>query len=149
MDPQTSQQYDCALDLMRRLPPQNTEENLAKLIDVVPHLTEEVLSAVDQPLKVRRCNQSGKDYLICEYNRDADSYRSKECDTSNITLSDALVKATRPGIIRLIYRPNRSPWSNEFDPELPEALTPPPKLRKLEIQANEAFDTYREMYVYQ
>lgn len=32
---QTEQQLDCALDLMRRLPPQNTEENLAGLIDLV------------------------------------------------------------------------------------------------------------------
>ncbi|KIK99577.1 hypothetical protein PAXRUDRAFT_8773 [Paxillus rubicundulus Ve08.2h10] len=40
----------------------------------------------------------------------------------------------------------RSPWSNEYDPPLEEGTTPAPKLRKLEIAANEAFDTYREMY---
>ncbi|OSD06419.1 f-actin capping protein beta subunit [Trametes coccinea BRFM310] len=40
----------------------------------------------------------------------------------------------------------RSPWSNEYDPPLEDGTTPSPKLRKLEIQANEAFDTYREMY---
>ena len=45
---------DCALDLMRRMPPQNIEENLAGLLDIVPDLTEDLLSAVDQPLKVRR-----------------------------------------------------------------------------------------------
>jgi len=45
-------QLDCALDLMRRLPPQSVEENLAGLLDIVPHLTEDLLSAVDQPLKV-------------------------------------------------------------------------------------------------
>lgn len=32
---QSEQQLDCALDLMRRLPPQNIEENLAGLIDLV------------------------------------------------------------------------------------------------------------------
>jgi len=32
---QTEAQLDCALDLMRRLPPQNIEENLAGLIDLV------------------------------------------------------------------------------------------------------------------
>ncbi|KAI0749462.1 f-actin capping protein beta subunit [Daedaleopsis nitida] len=40
----------------------------------------------------------------------------------------------------------RSPWSNEYDPPLEDGTTPSPKLRKLEITANEAFDTYREMY---
>lgn len=43
--------------------------------------------------------------------------------------------------------PIRSPWSNEYDPPLEDGTTPTPKLRKLEITANEAFDTYREMYV--
>jgi hypothetical protein len=42
---------------------------------------------------------------------------------------------------------HRSPWSNEYDPPLDDGTTPTPKLRKLEITANEAFDTYREMYV--
>jgi hypothetical protein len=41
----------------------------------------------------------------------------------------------------------RSPWSNEYDPPLEDGTTPSPKLRKVEISANEAFDTYREMYV--
>ncbi|KAH9972076.1 F-actin capping protein [Lactifluus volemus] len=40
----------------------------------------------------------------------------------------------------------RSPWSNEYDPPSDDGPVPPPKLRKLEIAANEAFDTYREMY---
>ena len=42
---------------------------------------------------------------------------------------------------------NRSPWSNEYDPPLEDGTVPSSKLRKLEITANEAFDTYREMYV--
>ncbi|KAI8979794.1 F-actin-capping protein subunit beta [Mycotypha africana] len=100
---------------MRRLPPQNVEENLSKLLDLVhPDLADELLSAVDQPLKVKRCAKTGKDYLICDYNRDGDSYRS--------------------------------PWSNEYEPELSDGSVPSPRLRKLEIAANEAFDTYREMY---
>ena len=40
----------------------------------------------------------------------------------------------------------RSPWSNEYDPPLDDGAVPSSKMRKLEIQANEAFDTYREMY---
>ena len=36
----TDQQLDCALDLMRRLPPQQIESNLSDLIDLVPDLCE-------------------------------------------------------------------------------------------------------------
>ncbi|KAI8055792.1 F-actin-capping protein subunit beta [Syncephalis plumigaleata] len=107
-------QLDCALDLMRRLPPQNTENNLASLVDLAPHLAEELLSTVDQPLRIQRCAKTGRDYLVCDYNRDGDSYRS--------------------------------PWSNEYDPPLADGSLPSSDLRKLEVIANEAFDTYREMY---
>ncbi|RKP25593.1 F-actin-capping protein subunit beta [Syncephalis pseudoplumigaleata] len=107
-------QLDCALDLMRRLPPQNTEDNLASLVDLAPHLAEELLSTVDQPLRVQRCPKTGRDYLVCDYNRDGDAYRS--------------------------------PWSNEYDPPLVDGSVPSSALRKLEVAANEAFDTYREMY---
>ncbi|PVF95840.1 putative F-actin capping protein beta subunit [Serendipita vermifera] len=40
----------------------------------------------------------------------------------------------------------RSPWSNEYDPPLDDGTVPSAKLRRLEVAANEAFDTYREMY---
>jgi len=105
---------DCALDLMRRLPPQNVEDNLAGLLDVAPDLTEELLASVDQPLKVQKCKETGKNYLLCDYNRDGDSYRS--------------------------------PWSNKYNPPLSDGAVPSPQLRQTEIQANDAFDTYREMY---
>ena len=72
---QTDQQLDCALDLMRRLPPQQIEKNLSDLIDLVPDLCEDLLSSVDQPLKIARDAKVGKDYLLCDYNRDGDSYR--------------------------------------------------------------------------
>jgi capping protein beta len=61
---------------MRRLPPQQIESNLSDLIDLVPDLCEDLLSSVDQPLKIARDAQVGKDYLLCDYNRDGDSYRS-------------------------------------------------------------------------
>ena len=72
---QTEQQLDCALDLMRRLPPQQIEKNLSDLIDLVPDLCEELLSSIDQPLKIATDKKVGKDYLLCDYNRDGDSYR--------------------------------------------------------------------------
>jgi len=109
----TEQQLDCALDLMRRLPPQQIEKNLSDLIDLVPDLCEDLLSSVDQPLKVAR-DSTGRDYLLCDYNRDGDSYRS--------------------------------PWTNSYDPPLSDGTMPSERLRKLEVDANAAFDQYREMY---
>jgi len=81
---------------------------------LVPDLCEDLLSSVDQPLKIARDKQVGKDYLLCDYNRDGDSYRS--------------------------------PWSNAYDPPLEDGAMPSERLRKLEVDANTAFDQYREMY---
>jgi len=67
---------DSALDLMRRLPPQYVEQNLSKVVDLVPDLCADLLSSVDQPLKVVRDDTVGKDFLVCDYNRDGDSHRS-------------------------------------------------------------------------
>uniref|UniRef100_A0A182PMA2 F-actin-capping protein subunit beta n=1 Tax=Anopheles epiroticus TaxID=199890 RepID=A0A182PMA2_9DIPT len=105
---------DCALDLMRRLPPQQIEKNLIDLIDLAPALCEDLLTSVDQPLKIAKDKETGKDYLLCDYNRDGDSYRS--------------------------------PWSNTYDPPLEDGSMPSERLRKLEVEANHAFDQYREMY---
>ncbi|KAH0585361.1 hypothetical protein H2248_008599 [Termitomyces sp. 'cryptogamus'] len=105
---------DSMLDLMRRLPPTRTEENVSALIRLAPDYADDLLGSVDQPLQVKTDRATGRDYLACDYNRDGDSYRS--------------------------------PWSNEYDPPLEDGTVPTSKLRKLEIAANEAFDTYREMY---
>ena len=64
-----------ALDLMRRMPPAELQENLSSLIDLAPDLTEDLLSTVDQPLQKEK-DSSGRAFLICDYNRDMDSYRS-------------------------------------------------------------------------
>ncbi|KAF5372766.1 hypothetical protein D9615_010142 [Tricholomella constricta] len=105
---------DSMLDLMRRLPPTRTEENVAALIGICPDYADDLLGSVDQPLQLKTDRATGREYLACDYNRDGESYRS--------------------------------PWSNEYDPPLDDGTVPTPKLRKLEIAANEAFDTYREMY---
>jgi len=83
-----SNKLDCALDLMRRLPPSHIEDNLAGLLDLVPDLMEQLLSAVDQPLKVAHCPVSKRDYLLCDYNRDGDSYRSPWSNAYDPPLED-------------------------------------------------------------
>ena len=40
---------------------------------------------------------------------------------------------------------SRSPWSSKYDPPLEDGAVPSAKLRKLEIEANIAFDTYRDL----
>jgi len=105
---------DAALDLMRRLPPTQIEDNLAGLLDLAPDLVEDLLSAVDQPLKIAFDASAKRDYLLCDYNRDGDSYRS--------------------------------PWSNKYDPPLSDGVVPSTTLRKLEVELNEVFDAYRDLY---
>lgn len=132
---------DCALDLMRRLPPQQIEKNLSDLIDLVPSLCEDLLSSVDQPLKIAKDKESGKDYLLCDYNRDGDSYRF---DQNVDTWFVQWVKKMKRVYERYVFY--RSPWSNTYDPPLEDGSMPSERLRKLEIDANHAFDQYRELY---
>uniref|UniRef100_A0AAF5DLU8 F-actin-capping protein subunit beta n=1 Tax=Strongyloides stercoralis TaxID=6248 RepID=A0AAF5DLU8_STRER len=76
----TNTPLDFSLDLMRRLPPNKLEENLGDVISLCPDITEDLLSSVDQPLKIKIDPVTKKEYLICDYNRDGDSYR---CPWSN------------------------------------------------------------------
>ncbi|SCZ97594.1 BZ3500_MvSof-1268-A1-R1_Chr4-3g07279 [Microbotryum saponariae] len=113
------------LDLARRLPPHRIEHNLGLLCDILPDLADDILSSVDQPLKVH-VDRESKQYLVshsqdtrlgrmpevCDYNRDGES----------------------------------SPWTNAYDPPLADGTTPSPKLRQLEITMNDSFDVYRDLY---
>lgn len=65
---------------------------------------------------MNKCTKTGRDFLCCDYNRDGDSWRS--------------------------------PWSNEFYPALDDGdgVVPSDRVRKMEVAANDAFDTYRELY---
>ncbi|KAI0534248.1 F-actin-capping protein subunit beta [Xylaria digitata] len=118
--------FDSALDLLRRLNPKHTSEHLNALITLAPELTEDLLSSVDQPLAVRRCRQSGRDYLLCDYNRDGDSYRSPWSNEFDPPLQDA-------------------PVSGGEEQSNATGL-PSEKVRRMEVKANEAFDVYRELY---
>ncbi len=104
-------------DLLRRLNPTHTATNLTHICALAPSLTEDLLTSVDQPLSTRRCTQTGRDYLLCDYNRDGDSHRSP---WSN---------AFEPGL-----------EAGE------EGTKPSEKVRELEVRMNEAVDVYRELY---
>jgi capping protein beta len=126
------------LDLMRRLPPTKIEENVDALMQISPDYADDLSGNVDQPLKLRVDRATGKEYLACVYNQDGESYR---CATP----LPAGFEEARVIDGHLVAFGPRSPWSNEYDPPSEDGPVPPPKLRKLEIAANEAFDTYREM----
>ncbi|KAF2099411.1 F-actin capping protein, beta subunit [Rhizodiscina lignyota] len=108
--------FDSALDLLRRLNPADTAKNVEAICALNPSLTEDLLESVDVPLAVKKCSRTGREFLCCDYNRDGDSWRS--------------------------------PWSNQFEPPVEdgEGVVPSERVRKIEVAANEAFDTYRELY---
>jgi capping protein (actin filament) muscle Z-line, beta len=97
---------------------------------LAPDLTEDLLELVDQPLAVRRCRQTGRDYLICDYNRDGDSYRSPWSNTFDPPLEGGSGGGGGAG------------GSGGEDGD----GVPTDRVRRMEIKANEAFDIYRELY---
>lgn len=117
-------------DLLRRLNPKHTQRNLDYIIRLAPDLTEDLLSSVDQPLVVKRCKQSGREYLLCDYNRDGDSYRSPWSNQFDPPLDES-----GPGGVDAGGNDGAG-----------EGAVPGERVRKMEVKANEAFDIYRELY---
>jgi capping protein (actin filament) muscle Z-line, beta len=106
-------------DLLRRLSPTNISDSLTALTTLLPKLTEDLLSSVDQPLQIARDPTSSRDYLLCDYNRDSDSYRSPWSNEFHPPLPTHLAA---------------------------DASFPSERVRKLEVEVNTAFDVYRQMY---
>ena len=88
------------LDLIRRLPPAKIEENVAKLVALCPEHEDELLGSVDQPLQVRTDPSTGRDYLICDYNRDGDSYRCFSLKSVAPTLS---LNSVKVALVQHVY----------------------------------------------
>ncbi|WMV57234.1 hypothetical protein MTR67_050619 [Solanum verrucosum] len=80
---------EAAMGLMRRIPPKHTETALSALLSLLPEHSSDLLSQVDQPLQVLCDMESGKEFILCEYNRDADSYRSPWSNKYHPPLEDA------------------------------------------------------------
>ncbi|UYV66378.1 CAPZB, partial [Cordylochernes scorpioides] len=119
------------------------ETVISLCVPQVPALCEDLLSSVDQPLKIARDKMVGKDYLLCDYNRDGDSYRSVSIKVGRLGHNWPYVWPFH--FYRKMSCP-RSPWSNTYDPPLEDGAMPSERIRKLEQDANQAFDQYREMY---
>lgn len=85
------EKLDAALNILRRLPPNAIESNLQLLVRNFPELAEDLLVSVDRPLEKRICPTTKRPYLICEYNRDDNSYRSPWSNLYDPPLSDGTV----------------------------------------------------------
>jgi len=83
-----------ALDLMRRMPPSRMEKSLEELVDLVPDLTDDLLNTVDQPLQTAK-DDAGNTYLLCDYNRDGDSYRSPWTNAYDPPIDDGVLPSDR------------------------------------------------------
>ncbi|KAK0298785.1 F-actin-capping protein subunit beta [Friedmanniomyces endolithicus] len=113
MDP-----FDAALDLLRRLPPSSTQQNLNGIIALRPDLEEDLLSSVDVALTSKRCPKTGRDFLCCDYNREDSSYRS----------------------------PWSNEFEPPIEAEAAADLIPGGRIRRMEESLNAGVDVYRELY---
>ncbi|KAG0461978.1 hypothetical protein HPP92_020454 [Vanilla planifolia] len=85
---------EAAMDLMRRISPNQSETALSALLTLLPHHSSDLLSQVDQPLQVFTDVECAKEFILCEYNRDADSYRSPWSNKYYPTLEDGSLPST-------------------------------------------------------
>lgn len=70
------------------------ETSLEELVDLSPDLTDDLLNTVDQPLQVSK-DSSKNIYLLCDYNRDGDSYRSPWTNTYDPPIDDGVLPSPK------------------------------------------------------
>lgn len=111
-----------SFDILRRLPPSDVRVNVDRLMQVLPEYADDIASGVDQPLTVGVDPSpvgARREFLCCDYNRDGGSWRSWISNT----------------------------WCPPLESTDEARVVPTGKLRELELHANEAFETYRKLYV--
>jgi capping protein beta len=75
-----------ARDLLRRVQPKDVEDRLYDAIKLNKSTAEELLATVDVPMKIGT-DSKGNRYILCDYNRDGDSYRSPFTNTYHPSVS--------------------------------------------------------------
>lgn len=113
----SSEDIKHCLNILRRTPPSDVDNNLERLIALRGDLDEELCQRVDTPLEVDTDEKTGQRFILCDYNRDGDSYRSPWSNE---------------------YFPPIEDGADGFKPS--------DQLRALEIEANGVFDVYRHQY---
>ncbi|KAL7251110.1 hypothetical protein ACSBR1_013026 [Camellia fascicularis] len=81
---------EAVMGLMRRIPLKHTETALSALLSLLHDHSSHFLSQVGQPLQVLCDVDCGKEFILCEYNRDTDSYRSPWSNKYHPPLEDGL-----------------------------------------------------------
>lgn len=111
---------ESCLNINRRMPPMDVNETLDNLIALADDgdgaLENRLVSAIDCPLEVGEDPKGNCKYILCDYNRDGDSYRS----------------------------PKSNEYFPPFD--APDKFMPSAALRVLEERCNSACDVYRNLY---
>mmetsp|Transcript_2315 Transcript_2315/g.2798 ORF Transcript_2315/g.2798 Transcript_2315/m.2798 type:complete len:394 (-) Transcript_2315:139-1320(-) len=152
---------DAALDLLQRTPVEETEQNvkdISKILSFNHDALEEFTNLADVPLHSTfdpspcnnintntninindgTSNQRNKKYIQSEHNREGDSYRSpwtNEYYPPLSSTSSVPSSSLSPSI------------SNDDDAAaVAVGLRPSSSLRMLEIQANEVFESYKQLY---
>lgn len=92
--------------LLRHSNPVEVDSKLLELISLKPSLRDALFQTVDLPFKIINDPDNNEQFIGCEFNRDADSYRS--------------------------------PFTNFYEPELPDGRRPSDRLREMEILAQSA-----------
>jgi len=65
------------LNILRRMPPKDIDNDLVRVLCLADQKFEdEICQRVDLPLKVSYDEKVGKNFIVCDYNRDGDSHRS-------------------------------------------------------------------------
>jgi capping protein (actin filament) muscle Z-line, beta len=88
--PTPQESLRAGLNLFRRLPPSSVATSLVGVCALRPDLTEDFLQRVDQPLQVRVCAATKRKYIVCDYSRDGDSYRSPWSSAYDPPLDDGV-----------------------------------------------------------
>ena len=104
-----------ATSILRRLPPTQVEKGLAGLARLVP----------DEQLMDQLHQKADKPLHVATCARTNSAFLECEFNREGDSF--------------------RSPWSNEFQPQVENARRLPDNLRVLEVQANERFEEYRRL----
>lgn len=112
------QQKQAALSMLKRLPPQDLDDNLTNFAKIAPHLEQTLPFHVGRPLRIDWDPEHCRYFIVCDYNCDAGVYRSP-------------------------WTNKYFPPPTDGDEEL---FRPPERLRKLEELFNDVFDAYKTSY---
>ena len=77
------------------MPPNKIAHNLNAICNLIPEHADELLQRVDQPLEEAKCTDTGRAYLLCDYNRDGDSHRSPWSNKYDLPIDDGFVPSEK------------------------------------------------------